>query len=76
VRVTYGAGRLTVADSGSGIAPDRLPRVFERFYRGDAGAEGLGLGLAIVRSICDRAGWTIEVESAPSAGSAFSITFR
>jgi len=76
VRVSYGAGRLTVTDSGSGITADRLPHVFERFYRGNEDAEGLGLGLAIVKSICEQAGWTIEVESAPAAGSAFSITLR
>ena len=76
VRVSYGAGRLTVADSGSGITPDRLPHVFERFYRGNEDTEGLGLGLAIVKSICDQAGWAIEVESTPAAGSAFSITLR
>ena len=76
VRVTYAAGRLTVADSGSGIAASRLPHVFERFYRGNEDAEGLGLGLAIVKGICDQAGWTIEVESTPAAGSAFSITFQ
>ena len=76
VRVSYGAGRLTVTDSGTGITADRLPHVFERFYRGNEDAEGLGLGLAIVKSICEQAGWTIEVESAPAAGSAFSITLR
>lgn len=73
VRVTYDAPRLTVADSGSGIAPDHLPQVFERFYRGDEREDGLGLGLAIVRRICDDLGWKIEVESKRGAGSAFSI---
>ena len=75
VRVSYGAGKLTVSDSGNGIAPDRLPRVFERFYRGNENAEGHGLGLAIVKSICDRAGWTIDTESTPAAGSTFCIRF-
>ena len=73
VRVTYDAPRLTVADSGSGIAPEHLPQVFERFYRGDHDAEGLGLGLAIVRRICEDFGWKIDVQSRPGAGSAFSI---
>jgi signal transduction histidine kinase len=73
VRVTYDAPRLTVSDSGSGIAPEHLPQVFERFYRGDRNADGLGLGLAIVRRICDDLGWKIEVRSEPGSGSAFSI---
>jgi signal transduction histidine kinase len=73
VRVTYDAPRLTVSDSGSGIAPEHLPQVFERFYRGDGHAEGLGLGLAIVRRICDDLGWKIEVQTEPGSGSAFSI---
>jgi signal transduction histidine kinase len=73
VRVSYEAQRLTVADSGSGIAPQHLPQVFDRFYRGSADVDGLGLGLAIVRRICDDLGWKIEVESRPGAGSAFSV---
>lgn len=73
VRVSYDAPRLTVSDSGSGIPPEHLPQVFERFYRGDHNADGLGLGLAIVRRICDDLGWRIEVQSTPGAGSAFSV---
>jgi signal transduction histidine kinase len=76
VRVSYAPRRLTVADSGSGIAPEQLRHVFERFYRGTDGADGFGLGLAIVKRICDQSRWTIEVKSAPAAGSAFSITFQ
>ena len=73
VRVSYDRSRLTVADSGSGIAPQHLPQVFDRFYRASADLEGMGLGLAIVRRICDDLGWKIEVESRPGAGSEFSI---
>jgi signal transduction histidine kinase len=73
VRVSYDRHRLTVADSGAGIATEQLPQVFERFYRGEGEADGLGLGLAIVRRICDELGWKIEVASTPGAGSAFSI---
>jgi signal transduction histidine kinase len=73
VRITYDAPRLTVTDSGPGIAPEHLPQLFERFYRGDNNAEGLGLGLAIVRRTCDDLGWKIDVQSRPGTGSAFSI---
>jgi signal transduction histidine kinase len=47
--------------------------MFERFHRGDNGVGGLGLGLAIVRRICEDLGWKIEVQSEPGVGSAFSI---
>ena len=47
--------------------------MFDRHYRADDKPEGLGLGLAIVRRICDDLGWKVEVESAPGSGSAFSV---
>ncbi len=75
VRVTYAGRKITVADSGTGIGPEALPRIFERYYRGGDSPDGLGLGLAIVKRICEHAGWSIVVESAPDEGSAFSITF-
>jgi signal transduction histidine kinase len=75
VRVAYAARRLTVADSGRGISAEHLPRVFERFFRADGGADGVGLGLSIVKRICDHYGWRVEVRSTPAAGSTFSITF-
>jgi signal transduction histidine kinase len=73
VRVSYEGNRLTVADSGSGIAAEHLPQVFQRFYRAEGRGDGVGLGLAIVRRVCDDLGWKIEVESEPGSGSAFSI---
>lgn len=73
VQVSYDAQRLTIVDSGAGIAPQDLGQMFERFHRGDNGVGGLGLGLAIVRRICEDLGWKIEVQSEPGVGSAFSI---
>jgi signal transduction histidine kinase len=73
IRVSYQPPRLTVADSGSGIAEHHLPRLFERYYRAGRTDEGLGLGLAIVERICDHFGWKIEVRSSPGAGSAFTL---
>lgn len=75
VRIGYAAKRLTVADSGQGIGAEHLQRVFERFFRTDDSGSGTGVGLAIVKRICDHYGWKIEVESAPRKGSRFSITF-
>ncbi|HEX5504372.1 MAG TPA: ATP-binding protein [Thermomicrobiales bacterium] len=69
--------RLEVQDTGEGIAPEDLPRVFERFYRGDPARSreaGSGLGLAIARGIVEAHGGRIWVESAPGAGSRFAFT--
>lgn len=73
LRVSYAARRLRVADSGTGITAEQLPQLFERYYRGASHSDGLGLGLAIVRRVCDDLGWKIEVESEPGAGSAFTV---
>jgi two-component system OmpR family sensor kinase len=60
---------LAVADSGSGIAAEHVPHVFERFYKVDGartnGPGGSGLGLSIAKAIVDSHGGTIGVESAP-----------
>ncbi len=70
--------RIEVADTGIGIQPDELPRIFDRFYRGselvEARSAGSGLGLAIVRSIVDMHHGTIAVESRVGAGSRFVVT--
>jgi signal transduction histidine kinase len=62
-------GTLFVEDTGTGIAPEVLPHVFERFYRAPGGRpDGLGIGLAIVKKICERHGWRIAVESPVQEG--------
>ncbi|MGO4479400.1 sensor histidine kinase [Massilia sp. 2TAF26] len=69
IRIAYRDGTLSVDDTGSGIAADALPHVFERFYRAPGGrGDGFGIGLAIVKKICERCGWQIEVHSAEGAG--------
>jgi signal transduction histidine kinase len=72
IEVALGGGRLTVRDRGPGIAPAELSRIFERGYRGEQ-SSGLGLGLSLVRRICDRLGWTVQVSSAASEGTLFTI---
>jgi signal transduction histidine kinase len=73
------AGRLmlSVEDTGSGIAAEHLPNIFERFYRADASRQqqtgGSGLGLAIVRSIIEAHGGTIGVASQLSKGTTFTV---
>ncbi len=70
---------LTVSDTGAGIPPEDLPRVFERFYRGRPSrapdVPGVGLGLAIARAIVETQGGTIAVESTPGVGTTFTIRF-
>ena len=69
----------TVADTGIGIPPESLPRIFDRFYRVSTArspAEGhCGLGLAICKSILDAHGATIEATSQPGQGSTFTLRF-
>jgi two-component system sensor histidine kinase BaeS len=61
---------VTVRDTGSGIEPDLLPHVFDRFAKG-AASKGSGLGLAIARGLVEAHGGSIDVESAPGGGSTF-----
>jgi len=75
-----GHARLTVTDTGRGISPEFLPRVFDRFRQADSSTTrqygGLGLGLAIVRQLVELHGGTVQAESqGHGLGSSFSVTF-
>ncbi|HVO33661.1 MAG TPA: ATP-binding protein [Elusimicrobiota bacterium] len=69
---------ISVRDTGVGIAPDDLPRVFERFFRGDKSHShetiGTGLGLAIVKHLVEAHGGTVTAESQLGKGSVFHFT--
>jgi heavy metal sensor kinase len=68
---------ISVTDTGSGIAPETLPYIFDRFYRGDPARSrhggGAGLGLAIVKRVVDAHGGSVTVESEPGHGSTFTL---
>jgi signal transduction histidine kinase len=67
---------ITVQDTGIGISPEDLPRIFERFYRCDQSRSvaGTGLGLSLARAIARAHGGEITVTSRPGAGSVFRVT--
>lgn len=70
---------IAVADTGTGIDPEHLPRIFDRFYRADRSRsqhpQGLGLGLAIVKSILTLHGGTVAITSTTGAGTTVVLRF-
>jgi len=68
---------VAVNDNGCGIAPEHLPRVFDRFYRAEPsrGSDGAGLGLALVKSIVDLHGGSASIQSEMGRGTTVRLTF-
>ncbi len=79
VTVTLNAEKFEVADTGIGISEENLGKVFSRFFTVDKSHSGknggFGLGLAMVKKICQREGWHIGVTSTEGVGSTFTVTF-
>ena len=77
VAAASGHATLAVADTGTGIAPDALPYVFDRFRQADGSATrahgGTGIGLALAKELTERHGGTISVESAVGFGTTFTV---
>jgi len=68
-----GFARIDVADSGQGIQPENLARIYDPFFTTKAARKGTGLGLSVTYGIVREHGGTIEVESRPGAGSRFRV---
>jgi signal transduction histidine kinase len=75
VIVTVGHGRVTVEDTGPGIKPEDADKLFERGVRGTTIGKGGGLGLAIVRRLCELYGWTVMLAPRPQGGATATLEF-
>ena len=76
VTVYLRRGSIAVADTGVGMTPDELARVFEPFYRGgDRKKDGQGIGLSIVQRLSQRYGWPVRLESEAGKGTVATISF-
>lgn len=74
VTVSLHQDRLVVVDTGIGISSDEMGRVFQRYYRG-AGSSGAGIGLSLVKRVCDRQHWEIALESRAGGGTTATLRF-
>jgi len=77
VNIEISEDQLTITDNGPGIPPSSIDSIFEPFHRaGNENASGYGIGLTIVKRLCDRFNWAIEVSSETKRGTAFSLRFE
>lgn len=79
IRIACSPGRIVVSDNGIGISPERLPYVFDKFYRVPRGdrheVKGYGLGLYYVKSLMEKMGGQITAASTPGRGTTFTLLF-
>lgn len=74
IRVTSGAA-IDIEDSGPGVPVHLREKIFERFWKGDTGNEGAGLGLSIVRRVMSALNGSVSVSDAPQGGARFTLQF-
>ncbi len=74
IRVRLDEHSLSVTDTGLGIPHAALDKVFQRLYKG-AHSEGAGIGLSLVKKICDRYGWSISLDSIEGQGTLAVLQF-
>ena len=79
VEITATSTAISVADRGMGIAADKLPHIYDKFYRVPTGdlhdVKGYGLGLHYVKTMVEKHGWSIDVSSTMGEGTTFTIIF-
>lgn len=75
VSVRMDGGGFTIADTGKGMAEHVAGQVFLRHFR-DLASEGAGIGLSLVKRICDRQGWRMRLESRENQGTAVTVEFH
>lgn len=75
VRVVLDATRLQIIDTGIGMHSEELTKIFDLHYRG-ATSSGAGIGLSLVKRICERFGWEISMTSQPGQGTTAEVVFR
>jgi len=74
VTVRVEAVRVVVTDTGRGIVAEDMERIFQRHYKG-AASQGAGIGLSLVKRICDRYGWEIGIASRTGEGTVAELRF-
>lgn len=74
IRLELNAERLEVSDTGIGMTSEELARAYDRHYKGKASA-GFGVGLSLVKRICERYGWQVHIDSRPGEGTSVTISF-
>ena len=77
VRIVIESDRVNIEDTGPGLSAEDAARLFERGYRGSySGAtSGGGIGLSIVRRLCDLYGWTVSIAPRPEGGAVATLVF-
>jgi signal transduction histidine kinase len=75
VSVNVGPDRVTIVDTGPGMPPDQVEKVFKPYYRAGRRRGGHGVGLTIVKRLCDRFGWPVTIDSTPGEGTRVTVVF-
>lgn len=77
IHITYKDNKLVIKDTGIGMSQENTKKIFDRFYKVDTSrnSQWFGIGLSLVKKICDIYDWDISVSSTPDKGSSFTIDF-
>ena len=75
VRIHVDDGELVIEDSGPGMSPELIAKATELFYRGADGAGGHGIGLSVVKRLCDRYGWQLSIHAKRGQGTCVVVRF-